>query len=377
MSRNRIRPLSFTRALARYCNTVSRFKKGHHQEVFRMNVLSRATFAGRPLNEISAADIAAYRDDRLAQISPRTGKTLSPDTVRLEMALMSDMFDVACNEWGACRNNPVARVRRPRPSRGRERRLHPFEERKLLRGAVHINPQMPVIIILAIETAMRQGELLSLCWENINLSTGVAHLPDTKNGPPRDVPLSRRARRALQEWGVRACGPVFSYTSNGVKSAWRRLMQRTQITGLRFHDLRHEAISRLVELGTLDILEVAAISGHRSLTMLRRYTHLKAHRLVSKLEGGRRRALSVFVPYPSRVSEDGLSVTLPDFPDLIVRLRRGADCLSRAAHTLLLHLAVRLRDGRRIPPPSQAGPGDGEGWHMIDPLAGYAPPGAP
>ncbi|HBM3184850.1 TPA: site-specific integrase [Klebsiella oxytoca] len=373
MSRIRIRPLSFNRALARYCNTVSRFKKGHSQEVFRINVLSRAQFAKKALNEITSVEIAAYRDDRLAQVNPRTGKTLSPDTIRLEMALMSDLFDVACNEWGACRNNPVARVRRPRPSRGRERRLHPYEERKLLRGAVHINPQMPIIVTLAIETAMRQGELLSLRWEDINLSNGVAHLPDTKNGHPRDVPLSRRARRALQDWGVRASGPVFSYTSNGVKSAWRRLMQRTQIAGLRFHDLRHEAISRLVELGTLDILEVAAISGHRSLTMLKRYTHLKAHRLVSKLEGGRRRVLSVFVPYPAQVSDNGpsLTVTLPDFPDLVVQ----AGNLCHAAHALLHHLAIRLRDGRRIPPPSQIGPDDNEGWLMIDPLAGYAASG--
>ena len=128
--------------------------------------------------------------------------------------------------------------------------------------------------MLALETAMRQGELLKLEWEHINLRIGIAHLPETKNGSKRDVPLSIKARAALLRMGVKQRGRVFSYTSNGLKSAWRIMMQRLGIEDLHFHDTRHEAASRLSELGRLDIMEIAAITGHKSLAMLKRYTHL-------------------------------------------------------------------------------------------------------
>ncbi|EBU1141618.1 tyrosine-type recombinase/integrase, partial [Salmonella enterica] len=106
-------------------------------------------------------------------------------------------------------------------------------------------------ISLALTTAMRQGEILSLRWEHIDLQHGVAHLPVTKNGSVRDVPLSRRARQLLQQLSVRLSGPVFHYKSSGFKSAWRAALQHLKIENLHFHDLRHEAISRLFELGTL------------------------------------------------------------------------------------------------------------------------------
>ena len=149
---------------------------------------------------------------------------------------------------------------------------------------------------------MRQGELLKLEWEHINLRNRIAHLPETKNGSKRDVPLSIKARDALIRLGVKSKGRVFSYTSNGFKSAWRIMMIRLGIQDLHFHDLRHEACSRLFELGTLDVMEIAAISGHKSLAMLKRYTHLKASRLVKKLEGNKHRGQQVvinhLVPYP-------------------------------------------------------------------------------
>lgn len=369
-----LRSLTFRRALVRYERTVSRHKKGYAQEVYRMNVLGRADFADRPLHDITSVDIARYRDVRLATLNPRTGTPLSPHTVRLELALLSDLFEVARIEWGSCRQNPVTPVRKPRLPKGRERRLFPFEERKLVNAAAKINGQLRAIIILAIETAMRQGEIITLRWEHINLSAGIVHLPDTKNGHPRDVPLSRRARRLLQEYGVHIAGPVFSYTSNGVKSAWRRLMALTGIVGLRFHDLRHEAISRLVELGTLNMLEVAAISGHRTLSMLKRYTHLKAHQLVHKLEGGRTKRLqSVFVPYPAKLetmdADQGTRVIFPDFSGAALTICGPISNTRQMAAYLLKQIALRLREGKRIPPPSRIEEGNPDFWLLIDPLS--------
>ncbi|SPX19283.1 shufflon-specific DNA recombinase [Escherichia coli] len=136
---------------------------------------------------------------------------------------------------------------------------------------------------------MRQGEILALRWEHIDLRHGVAHLPETKNGHSRDVPLSRRARNFLQMMPVNLHGNVFDYTASGFKNAWRIATQRLRIEDLHFHDLRHEAISRFFELGSLNVMEIAAISGHRSMNMLKRYTHLRAWQLVSKLDARRRR----------------------------------------------------------------------------------------
>lgn len=149
-------------------------------------------------NEITSVNIATYRDQRLTSINPKTKKTLSPSTVRLEMSLLSSFFDIAKIEWGICDDNPVQKVRKPKNQPGRERRLTPREERQILRyAAKHINKELYSIIILALETAMRQGEILQLQWENINLKSRVAHLPETKNGTRRDVPLSLKARDAL------------------------------------------------------------------------------------------------------------------------------------------------------------------------------------
>jgi integrase len=131
---------------------------------------------------------------------------------------------------------------------------------------------------------MRRGELLQLRWEYVELNLGVAHLALTKNGESRDVPLSRRAIQTLHE--LRAEGIkhefVFPMSGNAVRHAFEHLRVRAGMPEFRFHDLRHEAISRLFEKG-LNVAEVAAISGHRELKMLYRYTHLRATELAVKL----------------------------------------------------------------------------------------------
>ncbi len=181
--------------------------------------------------------------------------------------------------------NPVELVRKPKISSGRDRRLTSGEERRLSRyfrdkksAALRYLPSGPR------KQQCDRGEILTLRWEHLDLQHGVAHLPETKNGLPRDVPLSRKARNYLQILPQQINGNVFSYTSSGFKSARRTALLDLKIENLHFHDLRHEAISRFFELGTLNVIEVAAISGHRSLNMLKRYTHLRAYQLVSKLD---------------------------------------------------------------------------------------------
>jgi integrase len=138
------------------------------------------------------------------------------------------------------------------------------------------------MIILAVETGMRRGEILSLRWEHIDLDRRVAHLPLTKNGGSRDIPLSTRAATTLAELGRSDCGPVFEITAHAFEQTWRRARQRAGLDELRFHDLRHEAISRLFEKG-FNIIETAAVSGHADPRTLARYTHPRAAEMVARL----------------------------------------------------------------------------------------------
>ncbi|EEE1598422.1 site-specific integrase [Salmonella enterica] len=372
----RIKKMSLYHALSKYYATTSVHKRGHQQEFYRVCVIQRHPVAQKMMDEITTVDIAAYRDFRLSQINVRTGRNISGNTVRLELALLSSLYNLARVEWGTCRTNPVELVRKPKIAGGRDRRLTSQEERRLSRYFREQNPALYTIFHLAIETAMRQGEILSLQWEHIDIQHGVAHLPHTKNGSTRDVPLSRKARRLLQDMGIAMTGAVFNYTSAGVKSAWRTALQRLNIQNLHFHDLRHEAISRLFELGTLNVMEVSTISGHRSLNMLKRYTHLRAYQLVSKLDARRRQTQKIapyFVPYPAciePVDDEGQTVfqiRLHDFDDLAVSGHSRESAMEAASVALLRILALAAQRGERVPQPGELPDGMAERV-MINPL---------
>ena len=363
-------------ALDVYRTRVSILKKGYLQEKYRIDQLSRSFLGDKIVREVTSVDIATYRDQRLTEVNPRTKKLLAPSSVRLEMSLLSSFFDICRIEWGIADDNPVTKVRKPKSPPGRDRRLTAREDRLILRYCFqHQNTTLYSIIVLALETAMRQGEILKLQWEHINLKSGIAHLPSTKNGSKRDVPLSQRAREALIRLGVKPSGKVFSYTSEGLKSTWRFMTIKLGIEDLHFHDLRHEAVSRLFELGTLDIMEIAAISGHKSLAMLKRYTHLRATRLVKKLEGnknkGRQVVLNNLVPYPAVVEaiESTYKVRLLDFQD-IVSYGITKEAAIRTAQDLLLRKIISSMKGEaHVPAPDQYLESvDENSLVMIDPL---------
>lgn len=120
-------------ALRRYQKTVSILKKGYEQERYRIQQISNSFLGEKKVREIKSFDIADYRDWRLQQFNPKTGKPLSPATVRLELSLLSNFFDIARIEWGYASENPVKNVRKPKPSPGRSRRLSPREENLILK----------------------------------------------------------------------------------------------------------------------------------------------------------------------------------------------------------------------------------------------------
>lgn len=364
-----------------YRERVSLLKKGYEQERYRIRQIQRSKLGEIEIDAITSVDIANYRDTRLASSNAKTGKPLTSSTVRLEMALISNFFELARIEFGICHiPNPCKDVRKPKLPPGRDRRLKTREERAILRYAsAHSNKEFHAIIQIALATAMRQGEILNLRWEHINLTTRIAHLPETKNGSKRDVPLSMLAAEILRKRNAKTTGKVFTYTSPGLKSTWRVMRLALGIEDLHFHDLRHEATSRLFEMGTLDVMEVAAITGHKSLTMLKRYTHLRATRLVKKLDQNRVRSKQVVLnhltPYPgllTQIKGDLFTLRLLDFDEekLLVMGDTPAITRERAQNVLLRQIMNMLRDGRPIPEPDGyiGKPSRGD-IIMIDPLA--------
>jgi integrase len=191
---------------------------------------------------------------------------------------------VARKEWGIYILNPVRDIKLPPGGRPRDRRLQAGGEARLFAACREArNRWLLPLVQLALETAMRQGELLRLHWEYIDLNRRTAHLPDTKNGEARTVPLSSTAIAVLRALPRTLHGDVFrGVTTEAVKRSYMRATRRACIKDLRFHDLRHEATTRLFEKG-LNIMEVASVTGHKDLRMLRRYTHLKAEDLARKL----------------------------------------------------------------------------------------------
>jgi len=143
------------------------------------------------------------------------------------------------------------------------------------------NFRFPVLIEFAIETGMRRGELLSLQWSDVHIDQSFCHLPITKNGSIRDVPLSGRAKTLLSDL-PRDNELVFPIHFEALKGLWKRAIKRAGIDDLHFHYLRHEATSRFFEKD-LNVMEVATFTGHKDLTMLQRYTHLRASDIATKL----------------------------------------------------------------------------------------------
>lgn len=268
--------------LERYLEEVTPLKKGASAETARIHALLRHSLAQRFVGSIHGADIARYRNERL--------KKVQPATVKRDLVVVSHLFEVARKEWGIPVRNPVRDIKLPPHARARERRLQPgrnrqdSEEARLLKACRKArNRFLLPVVQLALETAMRRGELVGLRWEHIDLKRRIAHLPDTKNGESRTVPLSTTATKVLRGLPRSLNGEVFpGLTTEAVKLAFVRARRNAGLEDLRFHDLRHEATTRLFEKG-LNIMEVASITGHKDLRMLRRYTHLRAEDLARKL----------------------------------------------------------------------------------------------
>lgn len=261
--------------LAEYLSKVTPTKKGRTPETVRLNKLMRAPWTLKRPVDVRPADIRAWKE----------AQTVSGPTLRREMGLINSVFNFAVKEWNYPIPNPMRGVSMPGDSKARDRRPS-TAELGAIRGHF-AGKKMGAVVEIAILTAMRRGEIASLSWEQINLEERYIHLLKTKNGEERKVPLSRAAGDILVQYGTvaRMTGmkTVFGLSARTISLYWTDAMKALQIEDLRFHDLRHEATTQLARKLS-NVLELAAVTGHKDLKMLKRYFNPSPLELAVKLD---------------------------------------------------------------------------------------------
>lgn len=302
--RKTLKGITLAELVTRYRDEVLPKKRSSRFETVLLNRFLRYPIASKSLNDLQPKDFAQYRDERLKEVSRLTGRPVTAKSLRRELAPLYHMFKVAKAEWHIPTGNPLQDLYLPAVDVRRERRLRPGEEERLLSEARKLknldgspNPFVVPIILFALETAMRQGEILAVEFRNVDFERSLLVIPITKNGHSRTIPLTDRAMACLTlafAQPRKIIGPPcltpttkpFPTDVEVVKSSWTRICKRAEprIEDLHFHDLRHEAISRLFELG-LSIPEVASVSGHRTPAMLFRYAHASREAIQAKLRG--------------------------------------------------------------------------------------------
>lgn len=285
---------TIAQAIARYrLEALPRLAKGGQARIAQLERIEEE-FGRKFITGVRVHEIAEW-----ASTLPRLG--LSAQTVHHHLNAFSAVIEFSRRAMGVyVPENPVRLVARPKLGKSRDRRLKGDELQWLLKAAHQSpNPDLTGIITLAVESSMRLGEMLAMRWPLVDLKRRIVHLPNSKNGESRTVALSSTATRALAGLPRRIDGRVWGWVAaDSFEGAWRRCKARTVriyeeataesdrmrdfLSDLRFHDLRHEATSRLFEKG-LGIMEVASMTGHKSLSMLKRYTHMDAERLAKKL----------------------------------------------------------------------------------------------
>jgi integrase len=262
--------------IVRYKASVTPQKKGAKQEGYKLDGLLRHRLATLRADSIKSTHIAAYRDERL--------KALAGNTVKNELNLLSAVFHHAEVEWGLPIRNPVKGLKRPTDG-ARTVRIPDITQVKSLREAAAAigRADLSTLILLASETGARLGELLSVKSADIDLQLGFIQLGTTKNGEPRVLPLTPMGCKAIwQLLAARECHKLFEHSPDHYKYAFKQLTRRCHLEWATFHSLRHLAVTRMLEAG-LSVTEVSAISGHKTVQMLKRYTHHRHTHLRNKL----------------------------------------------------------------------------------------------
>lgn len=227
----------------RYLKEIAKVKKGERWERIRLQASGFARIAQVRLRALDSPHVVEWQKERLQAVSEAT--------VRRERNLLNHIFQLAIKEWRWLTKNPFFGVRRPKDSKPRNRTASQDELDRLLGEAA---PSLARAITVAVETAMREGEIAS----NPKITGQVAHLEDSKNGTARDVPLSGKALKALKG-GI----PL---TAGSISTMFAKLCKRLDIEGLTFHDLKHTAMTRLSK--RLDPWQLAKMTGNKDMNLI-------------------------------------------------------------------------------------------------------------
>jgi integrase len=264
------RTFTIKQALERYEKEVTPTKKGAAVEETRIGKAKKTKLANKSLYMVTPKDVLAFLDEIGG----------SENNKRKYASLISHLYRVAIKRWGMVVENPISgKIEMPNNGKPRDRRLQGNEAKLLLKN---LSGEARRVFEFAIETAMRRSEILGLQWKDIDLTIPCAFLYDTKNGEARAVPLSPHAIKILKEHRGLGEAKVFDISERELRKAWEDARTAAKIPDLRFHDLRHEAASRLFEKG-LNVMEAASVTGHKTLSMLKRYTHLNPSDIAKKL----------------------------------------------------------------------------------------------
>lgn len=261
--------------LARYGREITPGKRGAIKERYRLEAFKRSTLAKYSPAAVTGQLVATWRDERL--------KDVSSATALRELVLLGHVFTVAIKEWGfnLPNGNPVERIRKPAAGKPRERVLTDDEREALLLAVSQCkNPWIKPVVVFTLETAARRGEILALRWGDVDLEPRTAKV-DGKTGA-RVIPLSSPCVAMLRTLPRSLDGRVFPLSVETLRQAYERAVVRAGIADLTFHDLRHDALTRLARMG-LNILELRAISGHATANQLQTYVQVKASDLARRI----------------------------------------------------------------------------------------------
>jgi len=268
----------FSKVIERYIQEVTLKTRSMKEDTYRLRALARHPIAKLSMIRLTPIKVANYRDERL--------EVVSNASVIRELSYFSSIINHARREWGINMINPIPLVKKPASTPGRSRILSENELSRLfsaLRPRVkNANTWVLPLTKFAFETAMRRGEILGLQWDQVNLEEQTAFIPITKNGQARTVPLSLAAIAILKALPRNLDGRVFPINGPALSAAIERARIKANLGDWHFHDARHQAITRLAEK-LPNLIELSAVSGHKSLAMLKRYYHADPKLLAQKI----------------------------------------------------------------------------------------------
>jgi integrase len=236
--------------IERYRDEISTKKKGSRSETYILNAILKYHICNKKVIDVNSSDWSKYRDVRLKEIKETKGgkkKTIKPITLKRQLLIFQHMYEVANNEWGYTKlDNPLLKVNLDYKDTQRDRVLKGDEWQRIIADAKgRKNPLVLQVILWAKETGMRRGEILSLRWSDVDVKGRALVIPETKNGHPRTLPITKEMLSILEGLDPTE-DRVFPIREANFDSTWKRIMANLGLSGsLRFHDLRHSAVKRL------------------------------------------------------------------------------------------------------------------------------------